>query len=202
MTVQAASPTRHPEYGNGREALLRAAIRVVGKGGLRRLTYRVVAAEAGVTHGLVAHHFGSRDALLLEALKFSAEESIEASSLLAGSGRLEDYLVGLADLVANHPDAQIFQYELMLESRRRPQLRAYADELQRMYRDAAHTGLAKLGFTDPDLADLVHSVLDGVLFEQLTVGSRQESLRRIATLRHVLGSMRPGSPVNATSVDT
>ncbi|MDW6064630.1 TetR family transcriptional regulator [Streptomyces sp. FXJ1.4098] len=31
-----------------------------GPGGLRRLTYRAVAEEAGVTHGLVVHHFGSR----------------------------------------------------------------------------------------------------------------------------------------------
>ncbi|WP_416979825.1 TetR family transcriptional regulator [Streptomyces sp. T028] len=45
-------------YGEGRDALLIAAVRVVARDGLRKLTYRAVAAEAGVTHGLVAHHFG------------------------------------------------------------------------------------------------------------------------------------------------
>ena len=42
---------------SGRHALLRATIVIVGHGGLRALTYRAVAAEAGVSHGLVRHHF-------------------------------------------------------------------------------------------------------------------------------------------------
>lgn len=60
----AAQPRKRVDYGTGREALLNAAVRVVARGGLRKLTYRAVAEEAGVTHGLVVHHFGSRDALI------------------------------------------------------------------------------------------------------------------------------------------
>src|SRR3712207_8439845 len=58
-----------PGYGEGRRALLAAAVHVVATRGLRHLTYRSVAQEAGVAHGLVAHHFGTRDALLEAALE-------------------------------------------------------------------------------------------------------------------------------------
>ncbi|MFE4582354.1 hypothetical protein ACFRKC_42725, partial [Streptomyces chartreusis] len=40
-------PRRRMNYGEGREALLNAAVRVVARGGLRKLTYRAVAQEAG-----------------------------------------------------------------------------------------------------------------------------------------------------------
>jgi AcrR family transcriptional regulator len=69
------------EYGNGRRALLDATVRVVARKGLRGLTYREVAAEAGVTYGLVHHHFGSRDALVQESLKHAVRESLSVSFL-------------------------------------------------------------------------------------------------------------------------
>jgi AcrR family transcriptional regulator len=59
-------------YGDGREALLTAAVRVVARKGIRHLTYRALARQAGVTHGLVTYHFGSRDALIRAALQCTA----------------------------------------------------------------------------------------------------------------------------------
>jgi len=175
-----------PTYGEGREALLRAAIHVVANGGLRQLTYRAVAAEAGVTHGLVAHHFGSRDALVVEALKFSTATSIEASSLLADSGSVDDYVEGLVDMVTSNPDTQVFQYELLLEARRRPELREHAVQLHTTYRAAARQGLKRLGISDERFADLVYACLDGLVFEQVTVTTESDTRELIAELRRIL----------------
>src|SRR5438132_3593131 len=75
MNTHSEAP-RKPRYGEGRQALLDAAVQVVGRSGLRGLTYRAVAAEAGVTQGLVAHHFGSRDRLIHEALLAAGAQSI------------------------------------------------------------------------------------------------------------------------------
>ena len=58
MTVPSTESQTRPGYGEGRDALLTATVRVVARRGLRNLTYRAVAEEAGVTHGLVAHYFG------------------------------------------------------------------------------------------------------------------------------------------------
>ncbi len=124
MTEPAAPrrPRKRVTYGAGREALLNAAVRVVARGGLRKLTYRAVAEEAGVTHGLVVHHFGSRDALIEEALTHAIRSSLTSSDLETGTGRTADFSAGLTEMVESGPDLQAFQYELLLESRRRPEL--------------------------------------------------------------------------------
>ncbi len=88
-----------PGYGQGREALLEAVIRVVSQSGLRNLTYRAAAREAGVTHGLVAHHFGSRDALIEEALELALDRSLDTAPMNPESGRLADLGSGLASLM-------------------------------------------------------------------------------------------------------
>lgn len=171
-----------PRYGEGREALLRAAIRVVATTGLRNLTYRSVAKEAGVTHGLVAHHFGSRDALLEEALRYSLQESLETTALEAGTGRIEDFASELAGTVDEDPDLQAFQFELILESRRRPELRPYIVELYDFYRGATRRELARLGIDDPAIADVAYAALDGLVFQQISVGSPESTRSRIQAL--------------------
>lgn len=59
----AASPYHH---GALREALLRAAERVLERDGLPGLTLRAVAREAGVSHAAPTHHFGDLTGLVSE----------------------------------------------------------------------------------------------------------------------------------------
>src|SRR3954447_25589348 len=114
-----------PQYGSGREALLDAATTVVARRGLRYLTYRSVASEAGVTHGLVAHHFGSRDALLTAALQHSVQRSIDVTALRTDSRTPDDFVRGFAEMVERDPDLHAFQYEVLLEARRSPEARRH-----------------------------------------------------------------------------
>src|SRR5687768_15506671 len=160
------SPRDRPQYGSGREALLDAAIAVVARRGLRYLTYRSVATEAGVTHGLVAHHFGSRDALLLAALRHSVQRSIDVTALRAESRTPDDFVRGFAEMVERDPDLHAFQYEVLLEARRSPEARRHASELYASYRSATREGLAGLGIVDGPLSDLIFAALDGLVFQQ------------------------------------
>jgi AcrR family transcriptional regulator len=176
---------RRPRYGEGREALLRAAIRVVGRSGLRSLTYRAVACEAGVTHGLVAHHFGSRDALLDEALRYSTRVSID-SSLRSPTDSVRDLASGLVDFVVADPELQAFQFELILESRRRPELRPHVTALYDSYREATVRELARLGIEDEDLARVAFAALDSLVFQQLTVADPEATRRGVAALGALL----------------
>lgn len=119
---ECCSRKRVTNYGTGRTALLDAAVRVVARGGLRKLTYRAVAEEAGVTHGLVVHHFGSRDALIEESVNHALRSSLRVNALNTGTGTARDFAADLAAMVASGPDVQAFQYELLLEARRQPEL--------------------------------------------------------------------------------
>lgn len=201
MSADEAATQRggRPQYGSGREALLDAAITVVARRGLRYLTYRSVATEAGVTHGLVAHHFGSRDALLLAALRHSVERSIDVTSLRTPGGSPGEFVRGFADMVERDPDLHAFQYEVLLESRRSQEARKHAAELYASYRSAAREGLAHLGIADGPLADLVFAALDGLVFQQITVGSAAVTEEAVDALRRLLAAIMNGSPVPAPS---
>ncbi|WP_159766149.1 TetR/AcrR family transcriptional regulator [Streptomyces sp. HM190] len=192
-----AGEEARPGYGEGRGALLAAAVRVVARGGLRKLTYRAVAAEAGVTHGLVAHHFGSRDALLEEALRWCVTRSIETSSLVPASGRLEDFAATLADVIEADPDLQAFQYELKLEASRRPELGHHVDLLYEAYRAAVREALACFGVS-PDLTEIVFAALEGLVFHQVTSGAPERTEKGVDALRRLLAAHRAqASPTTA-----
>jgi AcrR family transcriptional regulator len=183
------SAKERPGYGKGREALLEAAIRVVGRSGLRNLTYREVAKEAGVTHGLVAHHFGSRDALLAEALDLALERSLDTAPMNPPSGKISDLGTALSAMAEADPDLQAFQYELMLESRRRPEIRPVLAKVYEHYRQAARDGLARMGIDDPVMGDLVFATLDGLVFQQVTLGNREHTDAVTSRLRGLLSSI-------------
>src|SRR5262249_36491176 len=53
-------------HGDLHEALLKAAKRVAEREGIKGLTLRAVAREAGVSHAAPAHHFGDVSGLLSE----------------------------------------------------------------------------------------------------------------------------------------
>ncbi|MFD9190273.1 TetR/AcrR family transcriptional regulator [Streptomyces phaeochromogenes] len=187
-TPDGRKPRRRMNYGEGREALLNAAVRVVAQGGLRKLTYRAVAQEAGTTHGLVVHHFGSRDALIEEALAHAIRTSLNTSALEPGTGEVADFSVGVSDMVIADPDIQAFQYELLLESRRRPELLPHLRALYDEYFDAGGRELARMlpdGAGRP-LTRLVFAALDGLVLHQLVFGEPETTDAAIEELRGLL----------------
>lgn len=193
MTDSADAPKsprtrKRVHYGEGREALLGAAVRVVARGGLRRLTYRAVAEEAGVTHGLVVHHFGSRDALIEETLAHTIRTSLNTSALEPGTGKVDDFSSGVSDMVTADPDTQAFQYELLLESRRRPELLPQIRALYDEYFDATHRELRRMlpAGADRALARLVFAALDGLVLHQLVLGEPEVTDAAIEELRALL----------------
>lgn len=185
------STERTLPYGKGRSALLAAAVHVVAERGLRNLTYRAVAKEAGVTHGLVTHHFGTRDALIEAAVQYSLERSMPAIAGGHGDGRIEDLFAGLADTVDSDPDTQAFQYELTLEARRRPELVPHIRGLYDTYREALRTELQRGGInTDDALVRLVFAALEGLVFHQTSHGDPEATRSALERLRGILRLLR------------
>lgn len=162
--------TDHPQP-NGRQALLEAAAVVVAAKGLRGLTYRAVAVEAGVTYGLVFHHFGSRDRMIAETASFMAQRSMDESWLHQNGNTVEAVGEGLLDMSPEQIAAQAFGYEMLLEARRDkeflPTMRAVYDEyITRMTRN-----LKRLGFDEePGLAQLLVATLDGLILQEVVFG--------------------------------
>jgi AcrR family transcriptional regulator len=62
-------PARGSEPGSTREAILGSARREFAAGGFERATIRRIAGGAGVDPALVHHYFGTKDDLLIEAIR-------------------------------------------------------------------------------------------------------------------------------------
>jgi len=174
-----------PGYGEGRQALVDAAITVVAASGLRNLTYRAVAREAGVSHALVAHHFGSRDALIEAAVERALERSLEEAPLEM-SDDLSEWGRTLSQSVQHDPDLHAFQFEMALESRRSPELRIHVTKLYDAYRKATRRELTRHGITDPATAHLAFAALDGLVFQQVVFGHPGRTRDSVAILRQLL----------------
>ncbi|HKU29829.1 MAG TPA: TetR family transcriptional regulator [Arthrobacter sp.] len=165
-------------YGTGKEALLAATVHVVARKGLRGLTYRAVAEIAGVNNSLVAHHFGSRDALIEAALDWSVNRSIGLSGLENLPANEEEFCGRLMALIRENPDIQTFQYEMILEARRRPELAPAVRRLYKSYISAISAGLGHLGISgDTGVAQAAFAALDGLVL-QLIAGMNEDGVER------------------------
>ena len=101
------------KYGNGREALLAAVVKVVGESGLVGLTNRKVGSAAGVDNSLITYYFGSRDGLLEAATEWATDRSLEQLSVLAEARLGTSFAEAIVDLVRADPNLQLFQFEMI-----------------------------------------------------------------------------------------
>lgn len=75
-----------------RAALIDAAARMFAEQGPRAVSVREVAREAGVNHGLVHRHFGSKEGLLQEVMAHLASRIAGSMGEVSGSESLADLL--------------------------------------------------------------------------------------------------------------
>jgi AcrR family transcriptional regulator len=169
--------SRTVAYGEGRDLLVAATVEVVAEKGLRGLTFRAVAARAGVNNSLVAHHFGTRQALLAAALEWAVEQSIDSTGLLElGSG--DAFADSLLASITEQPELQAFQYEMILEARRDPLFRADVGRLYDRYQEVVEKSLREAGAAGDVTARArrVFATLDGLVLQYIA-GLDEAALR-------------------------
>jgi AcrR family transcriptional regulator len=170
--------SRKVAYGEGRDLLVAATVQVVAEKGLRGLTFRAVADRAGVNNSLVAHHFGTRQALLAAALEWAVERSIETTGLLALGSR-DAFVDSLLASITDQPELQSFQYEMILEARRDTLFRADVERLYDRYQHVVEQSLHEAGVTGDvtPIARRVFASLDGLVLQYIA-GVDEAELRR------------------------
>jgi len=155
------------KYGSGREALIEAAVRVVARHGLHGMTFRKVAAEAGVNNSLVAHHFGSLSNLAATALEW-AVATTSADSHLPDFLRSEsEYKDALWATLDRELDVHVYQFEMILEASRTEELREQIVEIYARYTsEVAHSMFGDDALSSHlALARAVFAALDGLVLQ-------------------------------------
>lgn len=71
------SPRPRPETLERRKEILRAALEIFGAKGYNKGPLAEIAEQVNMTHAGILHHFGSKDQLLLEVLRYRDESDVE-----------------------------------------------------------------------------------------------------------------------------
>jgi AcrR family transcriptional regulator len=183
--------SERPPYGGGREALLTAAIEVVAASGLRGLTIRSVAEHAKVSHGLVRWHFGSRDGLVEATLIYSVAAAIDTSALEPETGSVDDLAADLPEWVSAQTDLAAFQYECLLEARRKPALMPHVREMYDDFIASVRRELELAGLGDDvDTGRAVFALLDGLALQQTVFGEPGDTKRAVAVAHEMIIALR------------
>lgn len=184
-------PATQPPRGEGRQAIVAAAIRVVAERGFEGLTYREVGKRAGATHGLISYHFGTREALIREVAVETGRRAVASVSMLDAGGGVRDFACNLPESADDEIETHFFRYELALEARRRPEVADVMRDLYEEYYLRTFQVLRALDLSslDPDLVRVVFSALDGLVIQQVIYGDPQQTREALTELHHLLGGL-------------
>jgi DNA-binding transcriptional regulator YbjK len=162
-----------------------AGLRLIAREGLRGLTHRAVDAEAGLPTGSTSYYLRKRDDLIAACVRSLAEINLAE---IAATGVADRPMTGeqLADLGAElmwhwitvDSHRRLARYELMLHSRRRPELAALLADAGDRLRAAVAAVLETQNCARPaSTAAWFVSCVDGVVLDQLT-GPAQRRMSR------------------------
>lgn len=143
----------------GREVLLAAAKRSLVERGWGATTVRDVAATAGVSHAAIGYHFGSRDALMTEALIDAVADlgrEVATTDAVPGS---DEHWQALLDTFRTHRALWLAQLEAVRHAERSPEIRRILMAGQRQAQEALGgpvpqallLGLAVQALVDPEI---------------------------------------------------
>ncbi|MBC3475628.1 TetR/AcrR family transcriptional regulator [Pseudomonas taiwanensis] len=179
-------------YGEGREALMAATIDVVAEKGLRGVTYRAIAGRARVNHTLVTHHFGSIEGLLAATMEWAIERSIRESGLERITEFDEAFADSLIASVTREPELQLFQFEMLLESRRSPEMRSLVEKLYASYMNTVELALKEQGLdTANEAAIAIFAALDGLMLQFLTINEPAKIRSALIHIGHLVSAIPP-----------
>ena len=197
--------------------ILDAALRIMARDGLRAVSHRAVAAEAGVPLAATTYYFSDLEDLITEAflhwsesqLRVVGEFHVAALDVVRQLGErhvgrpgliaaladtASDYVV---DQVLNHRPDRVLEFAFLHEAARLPRLRAAVRERQLQDRRFLEQFHAAAGSPDPALdAQISFSLLLGLEKAALLADPHaldRDSVREVLVhyLRNALGGNRP-----------
>jgi len=160
-----------------RDDLLDAAIDLLGQQGVRAVTHRAVDAAAELPTGSASNYFRTRDALFDAIVeRFSTRERAnfeELAAYLAPTTTTElarALAVFARDAAGRNRALTLARYAILIESTRRPELRAQLLATGARVNTWFSTWLRLIGSTNPDQhVHVVGNYLTGLILHQLAM---------------------------------
>jgi AcrR family transcriptional regulator len=165
--------------------IVEAMRRSVARRGTAGSTFDHVAREAGVSRGLLHYYFGTKEQLLIEAVRRECEVRMELlEQRLAGARTADDFIglmaQNLQETVREDPDFVTLMFELFTLSRRNEDIAVEYAELMRRTRGqvadmlaiAQRDGVVRLHAEPDTVAEILFALADGFALRMLTEPER------------------------------
>ena len=175
----AASPSTVADQKSRR--ILDAARRVLARRGFAGTTINLVAAEAGVSRGLLHYYFKNKEDMLARVIHENMAASVTLiAAMLSASRSAEDFahqlVAALRDIFQSDPDFFNLFFEAWAVARQSPAMEAELQALYGHFRQAIETGLqeaAARGHITPalppaGLSAVLTSIIDGLGLQLIT----------------------------------
>ncbi|HEY3758543.1 MAG TPA: TetR/AcrR family transcriptional regulator [Solirubrobacteraceae bacterium] len=202
--VEARSEGRTGRSPSGEKAqrIIEAMRRSVAQRGTAGSTFEHVSREAGVSRGLLHYYFGTKEQLLVEAVRHDCQLRLERlEQQLAGAQTADDFIGLMAqqlqDMLRDDPDFVTLLFELFTLSRRNADIgieyaklmRAMREQVAGMLTVAQEDGVLRLHADPEAVAEILFSLGDGFAMRMLAEPGRDfgETVRAgIASARALL----------------
>ena len=178
--------------GANRERILRAALDVISRIGVDKVTHRAVASLANVSPGTTTYHFDSRESLVREAfgLYITDYEKALVETLTKRPVQARDdfigFLGGMTTLSPEGAGLASIEYEMILFAGRDAEMRMRVAAWSRTLESWLSDPLEQLGAARPlEAARMLVAICRGSEFEVMSRGqelSREQFSARINTL--------------------
>ncbi len=178
------APTR-PLSGEKAQRIIDAMRRSVARRGTTGSTFDHVSREAGVSRGLLHYYFGTKEQLLVEAVRRDGELRIERLEQQLSTAKTADDFIdlmaqNLQETLREDPDFVTLVFELFTLSRRNADIAAEYAALTRQTREqvtamlaaAEQEGILRLHAEPEAVAEILFSLGDGFALRMLTEPDR------------------------------
>ncbi|MHB8532305.1 MAG: TetR/AcrR family transcriptional regulator [Solirubrobacteraceae bacterium] len=190
--VEPRTPERVAEEGAARalssdkaQRIIDAMRRSVARRGTTASTFDHVSREAGVSRGLLHYYFGTKEQLLVEAVRRDGELRIEQlERRLSTATTAEDFIdlmaENLQETLREDPDFVTLAFELFTLARRNEDIavefaaltRRTREQVARMLAAAQEQGILRLHAEPEAVAEVLFSLADGLALRMLTEPDR------------------------------
>jgi AcrR family transcriptional regulator len=185
--------------GEKAQRIVEAMRRSVAQHGTAGSTFERVSREAGVSRGLLHYYFGTKEQLLVEAVRHDCQLRLERlERQLAGAQTADDFIALMAqqlqDMVREDPDFVTLLFELFTLSRRNADIgveyanlmRGMREQVAGMLTVAQEDGVLRLHADPEAVAEILFSLGDGFALRMLAEPDRDFG----ATVRAGIASAR------------
>jgi len=166
-------------------AILKTSLKVLAKNGCENTTIATLAAEAGVSRGILHYYFSNTEDLVSKVLEYTSEKIIQSTIKDIRGKTVEEITNNIINdsimSFKEYPEFYVFLFEMWCASRRSDKIKnellicsdKVTQSIKKVLDEAIQNGLLQLDTKNTDeMAKILLALFNGIAFEKFMRPSR------------------------------